>query len=362
MSHNKLRAMSVEPTSGGAVSQAYIVPEEHRPALDSTASKFQSSVPVIDLAPLAGGSPERERAIVNEVGEACRKWGFFQVINHGIDERVVDSMLEQQRFFFELPLSVKQCVYRSTTNARGYFNDELTKQTRDWKEAYDFGAVPHRDLPHEHADNNTQDGFNLWPANLPAFRATMWEYFEAVEGLAVKLLDVIALSIGLPAGAFQSNFEPHSTSFLRLNYYPICSQPWSVLGVNRHKDAGALTVLLQTEKGLQVRHSSEWVDVVPIAGAFTINIGDMMQVWTNDEYKAPLHRVLVRDNASRYSAPFFANPSYKSLIEPHPLVVAATEGARYKPFHWGDFRQKRFQGDISDYGEEIQIDHYRLPL
>lgn len=111
------------------------------------------------------------------------------------------------------------------------------------------------------------------------YREVCEKYAEAVEKLSFKLLEFISRSLGLPAEYFSSKFQDH-TSFLRLNHYPPCPEPELALGVGRHKDAGALTVLVQDEVGgLQVRRKDgEWIGVKPIPDSFVINVGDCIQV------------------------------------------------------------------------------------
>jgi len=106
-------------------------------------------------------------------------------------------------------------------------------------------------------------------------------YAKEVEKLAFKLMEVIALSLGLPAERFYGFFKDQTTSFIRLNHYPPCPSPDLALGVGRHKDAGGLTILAQDGvAGLQVRRKGdgEWVLVKPAPGALIINVGDMTQV------------------------------------------------------------------------------------
>ena len=84
----------------------------------------------------------------------------------------------------------------------------------------------------------------------------------------------------------------------------------------------------------------------------------MMQVWSNDLYKAPIHRVLANRSRVRFSAPFFYNPSYKSMIA--PVKSAKTGEPLYAPLSWAEFRRRRFEGDFGDYGTEVQISDWRL--
>jgi isopenicillin N synthase-like dioxygenase len=178
--------------------------------------------------------------------------------------------------------------------------------------------------------------------------------------------------------------SPYNTKFLRsynkrhlplqsqildrhIRYQQACShhQTYTVpiqsdLGVHHHTDAGALTVLIQDDVGgLQVHRDGYWYDIPPVEGAIVINTGDMMQVWSNDTYHAPVHRVLAMDACDRYSLPFFFNPSAQAQVSPLPTVVNEQNPNRYNPIEWGRFRGKRSDGDYADYGTEVQIAQFR---
>ena len=136
--------------------------------------------------------------------------------------------------------------------------------------------------------------------------------------------------------------------------------------MSHHTDAGVFTIIIQRVAGLEVysgtkqyHNDGEWISVIPIIGALTINIGDMLQVWSNNYYKAPEHRVLASINQPRYSAPLFFNPDYNTIIQP---IVDTQNNAKsiYNPINWGYFRRQRFLGDFQDFGKEIQIEDYLI--
>jgi hypothetical protein len=163
------------------------------------------------------------------------------------------------------------------------------------------------------------------------------------------------------------DLEEGHTSYLRTNFYPPCQSKEipSPLGISPHTDAGFLTILLQDDNchSLQVftEHDGLWVTVHPVPGALTINTGDMAQVWSNSEYRAPLHRVLTDSSRDRYSAPFFYNPGYETWVRPMAKVVnsdsvQAVDHTKYHDILWGYFRAVRFAGDLTDLGVELQIE------
>lgn len=329
-----------------------------------------TSVPVINIDPLIKEKGNRQE-IVDHISAACRDWGFFQIIGHDISPELISRLWREPQRFFALPAEVKQTVARTKDNARGWFNRELTKNTRDMKEVFDFGYIPNPNLPDDDPANWTRDGVNQWPdARLcPDFRPTMWEYFRACERVAFSLLEVVGEALGVSPGTLTHDFRGKHTSFLRLNYYPrhdpligdldvSATEHW---GVHQHTDAGALTLLIQDEVGgLEVCVNSKWFPVEPVEGAMVINIGDIVQVWSNDLYQAPVHRVQASGNRDRYSLPFFFNPSYDAVYAPLKVLTNKKSYPRYRPIHWGEFRWQRQQGDFANYGQENQIADYRI--
>ena len=298
-------------------------------------------VPVIDLA----AAPKEQ---VADIATACRDWGFFQVINHGLDTGLSDAALASARQFFEQDSASKRQSSRSLENPWGYYDRELTKNLRDRKEIFDIG----------------QEGVVPWPAFPADFRGSLEHYGEACYRLALSLMEKAASGLALDPALLVAPFSKEHSSFLRLNYYPVEERLLSDegmpavgdLGISPHTDAGGLTVLLQDGvSGLQVHHRGDWYDVDIVPGALTINIGDMMRVWSNDDYHAAEHRVRGSEDCERYSIAYFLNPSYDSVIQP-----LADTPPRYRPFTWQEFRSLRAQGDYGDYGEEVQISQYRL--
>ena len=328
-------------------------------------------IPVIDIGPLVGdkGQGSLDQAI-EEIAAACREWGFFQILNHGIPSSQIKNVRTAYQQFFALPRSVKHEILRSKDNPRGYYDRELTKNTRDLKEVFDFGFKPEPELPDDDPANCTLDGYNQWPSCMPEFKQTMEQYFHACEKLGLKLTEGICLSLGVPPNRLHSYLVNSHTSFVRLNHYPredpLLNEnesdvtPLGEMGVHHHSDAGILTILLQDEvAGLQVYKQGEWFLVDPIPEAFVVNLGDMMQVLSNDRYKAPLHRVLASKDKERYSVPFFYNPRYDMNCYPLEALLE-NEPQHYRDISWGEFRRRRADGDYADYGNEVQIADYRV--
>ena len=196
--------------------------------------------PAPPAASSAGGCidlshPDQDE-VARRIADACGTWGFFQVTGHGIPPGLVGEFRAASAAFFALPGPAKDALRRDGTNARGYFDDELTKQRRDWKEALDVGAPGGGDwsLPDGHPSNACLDGYNRFPPEevLPGYRDTVVRYFGACEGLADRIAVLMARGLGADAGAgagagadgiggpLLARMRSRHTSYLRTNYYP----------------------------------------------------------------------------------------------------------------------------------------------
>jgi len=323
------------------------------------------NVSTIDLAALSDDD------VVEIVSNACAGYGFFQIVNHGISTELIDRYLFQCRRYFALPLDTKLKWKRSKDNARGFFNDELTQQKRDWKECLDVGVPGSRDwsVDDDSPQNKCLDGWNQLPQEevLPGFRQTISMYFDALSLLADRIAIIMAKGLGEDENSrITQELRKNHSSYLRSNYYPTCNEQGDEkpLGISPHRDAGFLTILLQDIDchSLQVLKNDVWVTIIPADKyAFTINTGDMAEVWSNGLYKAPLHRVLSNETKERYSTPFFYNPSYETRVKP----LIRNDGTKtnnndplFNDILWGYFRAVRFAGDLTDLGVEIQVAHF----
>lgn len=311
-----------------------------------------SEIPRFSLEQLQGGRD------LDALAAACERWGFFKLADHGISDETSAAFLSSVKEFFGLPDAEKQQLRRSAENPWGYYDSELTKNRRDWKEIFDLGIDQ---------DDASHTSYTPWPEALPSFQSSMLEWYAQCEQISHLLLEAICQTLNQPARQLRPFFAPQHSSFLRLNHYPLCEAPADPahdfpekghLGIYHHTDAGALTVLLQDDvAGLQVRCDDTWYTIEPEPGCMIINVGDLVQVWSNDRYQAPLHRVLANSDRERFSAAFFFNPAFNA--DCRPLVDQLEEPPRYHVVNWGEFRSARAAGDYADVGEEVQISHYR---
>jgi isopenicillin N synthase-like dioxygenase len=319
---------------------------------------MNSGIPVINAAQL--DSDDTLRQLEN----ACQTWGAFRLVEHSIADNVLKNLRQAMTTFFKLPLEQKRKLSRSESNAWGFYDQERTKNTLDWKEVYDVGPAEGEALRPQ------------WPDQVPGFALAIEAFNTACERLSFELLAALARNLGANPGDLHPCFAPSHTSFLRLNYYPPCPQPArneptdvapqaparnGHLGINPHTDAGALTILLQDQQpGLELFHEGRWQQVASDTSSLVVNLGDIAQVWSNDRYRAPLHRVAANTNAERFSAPYFFNPSYQADYAPLATATDRLNPARYRSINWGEFRNQRARGDYADFGEEIQISQFRV--
>ena len=163
---------------GSLVDPAFVQAPEHRPK--PTATETAVGIPLIDLSPLlhspiptdGGAAPPAISSLLAEVEAACRDWGFFQVINHGVPSELLDNIMAASKGFFALPAEEKRRVRKDEVNPLGYFDTEHTKNVRDWKEVFDFTVQEPPVVP-ALAEPGTAEFLtfrNRWPEYPPGFR------------------------------------------------------------------------------------------------------------------------------------------------------------------------------------------------
>ncbi len=295
-----------------------------------------TDVPLIDIAGLRSDEVGDSQHVVAQLGQAARDVGFFYVTGTGVAPGLFDALLESTRQFFALPHATKMRYYiGNSTCHRGYVpegEEVFSGGTVDRKEAFDTGL----DLPADDPDyvaGNPMLGPNQWP-ELPSFADAVSAYYRAVLDLGRLLLRGFALALGEPPESFD-RLVTKAPSQLRLIHYPFDADARDVVGIGAHTDYECFTLLKPTAPGLEVLNGAgEWIDVRPIPDAFVVNIGDMLETWTNGEFIATTHRVRkVREE--RYSFPLFFCVDYDTRIAPLPRLVRPGSPAR-KPLVAGE--------------------------
>jgi isopenicillin N synthase-like dioxygenase len=308
------------------------------------------NVPLIDLQ-----KASKDKAQLKLLDAACRDHGFFLLKNHGMQDEI-NNMWSMSEWFFAQRREEKLKLLRSEEIPLGFYDRELTKQKRDLKEVFDF------------METRSEKDINQWPDE-PLFRETMEGFFKKSSEVAKESLDLILLCLGISKNDLI--FGDSKTSNARLNFYPV-DDPLSLLEKNEvnglgdmalhhHTDPGILTLLLQDMTGGLQAKSKEfgWIDIIPEEDSIVVNLGDAMQVWTNDNYVAAIHRVSKRTSEPRYSTPYFYNPTSDSIIEPLPII--SDSKPRYQAFTWKEYIQGRIDDNYKDLGQDdIQISNFKI--
>ena len=310
-------------------------------------------VPTVDISDPTSTS-------LQAIDAACRDHGFFLLSGHGLDDLISQTWVQTRRFF-DADRSVRTSITRSKENPLGYFDRELTKRKRDTKEVLDF-IDPTQTL---------LDARNQWPDGLPDFKEVMVEFFDAFSILADRTLSLLHDALQLTAHSRSLTSCARTSSTVRLNHYPIGDpvpanerNGLADLGetaLGYHTDPGVLTLLLQDNTGgLQTQaRDGRWIDIAPTDGTIVVNLGDMMQAWTNDRYRAAIHRVVPMTTQRRFSIPYFSNPQRDAIIEPIPELCTA--GPRYRPIQWRSFMAARAYDNFTDLGtDDTQVSDYQI--
>ena len=310
------------------------------------------ALPVINIKALIDRS---DRATVaTEIRAACINEGFFYIVGHGVDPGLEQKLEALSGQFFKLP-EAEKLKYRMAMAGRawrGFFpvGGELTSGKPDWKEGLYFGEEHEDDHPLVLAQTALH-GKNLFP-DLPEFKATVLQYLQVMTDLSHRLMEGLALSLGLDEHYFFQHFTSDPTILFRVFHYPPPPPGTIVWGVGEHSDYGLLTILKQDDVGgLEVKTKTGWIEAPPLAHAFVCNIGDMLDRLTRGLYRSTPHRVQNKTQRERYSYPFFFDPSFKAQINALPLKLElfsqATQEAREE--RWDKSDVHTLSGTYGDY-------------
>nr|XP_048333195.1 1-aminocyclopropane-1-carboxylate oxidase homolog 1-like [Ziziphus jujuba var. spinosa] len=278
------------------------------------------SIPVIDLIGVSDDSVRRKE-IVERVREASETWGFFQIVNHGIPLSVMEEMKEGVRRFFEQDTEVKKQFYTRDAKKSMAYNsnfDLYSSPSTNWRDSFSCRLAP--DAPN--------------PQDLPEVcRDILLEYSKQVMKLGVLLFELLSEALGLNPNHLN---EMDCTEGLVTvgHYYPGCPQPELTMGTSQHTDGGFLTVVQQDHiGGLQVLYNNRWIDIRYEPGALVVNIGDLLQLITNDRFKSGEHRVLANRIGPRISIANFFLTSFlptKKLYGPIKELLSEDNPPKYK--------------------------------
>ncbi|MEM1345973.1 MAG: 2-oxoglutarate and iron-dependent oxygenase domain-containing protein [Pseudomonadota bacterium] len=301
----------------------------------ANAKPFEA-IPVIDIGALFGADAEAKAAVGAEIRTACLEVGFFYIRSHRVDPAVRACAFEAARRFFDLPQETKDTVSnRHSAVMRGYtaLLEENTDPDNDGDlhEAFDAAL----DLAPEDPDVARGVygwGVNLWP-EMADFRAPVMAYHAALQRLSETLYHGFALSLDLPETYFDPLLTKPMAELRLLHYPPQEVRTDRVIGIGQHSDYSVFTVLASDDvPALQVLNpAGQWIAAPPIPDTFVVNVGDLLQRWTNDLYRSTVHRAINTTGRRRYSIPFFSNINPLKSVAVLPSCQSLTHPPRYEP-------------------------------
>ncbi|KAK7307008.1 hypothetical protein VNO77_39692 [Canavalia gladiata] len=326
------------------VPERYIRLDQDPPILSNTISLPQ--VPLIDFHKLLS----QDSTEIHNLHHACKQWGFFQLINHGVNPSLVENMKMGVQQFFNLPMEEKKKKLWQTAEDVQGFGQLFVKseeQKLEWADMFYVNTFP---LYLRNA--------RLFPSIPQPFRENLEAYCLEVKNLCVTIIGLMEKALKIEHNEFMELFEDPSQG-MRMNYYPPCPQPERVMGINPHSDSGALTILLQVNEteGLQIRKDGMWIPVKPLPNAFVINVGDMLEILTNGIYRSIEHRGIVNSMKERISIAGFHRPQMDKVIGPVPSLVTPERPALFQRIGVADylngFLKRELQG--KSYMDVIKI-------
>ena len=318
------------------------------------------SIPSINL-----NNPDVE-GLTSALRSACIDVGFFYLEGHEIEAKVFEQVREQSEALFTLPGGEKKAL-SDPVMSRGYTAmgeetlDPENQRRGDTKEGFYIG----KDVLPDSTEYNPAklSGPNVWPSKelsptLPdceAFQDTMLMYRERCMRVGFRLVQLLALAIGLDEHFFDSYFADPLATIRLLHYAKERSTPEEgVFACGAHSDYGMLTLLwTDSNAGLQIlTKDGVWIDVPPRPTAFVVNLGDMLERWTNGLFRSTLHRVLTSGDQERYSVPFFYDPNFDTEVRVLDVCCSPDNPPKYPHTTSGQHLLDKYKQTHADFRPE----------
>ncbi|GKB91192.1 1-aminocyclopropane-1-carboxylate oxidase homolog 3-like protein [Tanacetum coccineum] len=326
---SKLGVKGLLDTGIETIPRFFHQPPENLPCKNNL-KKTMQTVPVIDM------SQDRSE-VVEQVRKMSSTLGFFQVVNHGVDVKMIESVVNDVKKFFEMDDEYKMRFYsREAGKGVSYSTnfDLFRSKAASWRDTLQVRMSPIEPD---------------WEAVPEMCRQALKDWDKAVVSLGDALMSILCEGLGVKSDKLKelTCLEGRVSAS---HYYPQCPQPDLTMGLTPHTDPGVLTVLVQNEVGglLHVKCGEDWAAVEAVPGAIVINIGDLLQMMSNGEYKSVEHRVLANpEEVARVSIAVFLNPSIREkLYGPFPELISAEKPAVYKEFTYSDYMGRFFTKEL----------------
>ncbi|KAL1328953.1 hypothetical protein HN51_046127 [Arachis hypogaea] len=308
---------------------------------------YYADLPILDI------SQPLEESSLESLSKACKEWGFFHIINHGISKDLCNQLHSLSKCLFSLPSDTKLKL-GPFSNVKSYtppfiaspFFESLRVNGPDFY----LSAKSSEDV--------------LFHRTNSKFSETLQEYCSKMAELCEKIVKIVLMSIG---EGFEKMFYDDEFrkchGYLRINNYSAPEEEREeVEGLGMHTDMSCITILYQDEiGGLQVKtNDGEWIDIKPSEGTLVVNIGDMLQAWSNDKLRSSEHRVVLKQPCvNRFSLAFFwCFEDHKVIVAPNEVVALHHANKRfYSPFLCLDylkFRENNQKGSFEKVGFTVR--------
>ncbi|MCU0324109.1 MAG: isopenicillin N synthase family oxygenase [Spirosomaceae bacterium] len=306
-----------------------------------------NEIPSLDLADFVSGDSARKAKFVQDIGAAFNNIGFVAIKNHGLSDDLRENLYAASQKFFFMPDDIKKKYeHPELSGQRGYIGKgkETAKghNRPDLKEFYHVGQPePVGDMPS-----------NVFPAEVPEFEKYAVETYKTFENTGKKLLQAIALFLGLDEFYFEDKVKNGDSILRALHYFPIENPdavPEGSVRAAAHGDINLITLLMgASADGLEVlRRDGEWIAITALPEQIIVNVGDMLDRLTNHHLKSTIHRVVnpprEKMKTSRFSMPFFMHPRADMDLTCLPSCVDAQNPKRYENMTAGEFLDERLR-------------------
>lgn len=280
-------------------------------------SEIINKIPTLDLSHFLEGNLKLKQKFVQDLGLAYQSIGFVAIRNHGYSLKNQEKLYHSIKEFYDLPDATKSKYDGSHIGGqRGYTGKKKEhaagRSVGDLKEFYHIGKAIHgSDSPHYQP--------NIFPLEVPDFEVQVLRAYSTLEQIGKYMLRAIALFLDLEENHFERKVNRGISILRPLHYFPIEDETILEEGAVRaaaHGDINLITLLMgASAEGLEVkRRDGEWIPITAVKDCLVVNVGDMLQRYTNGRLTSTVHRVvnppLEKMKTSRYSVPFFmhANP------------------------------------------------------
>ncbi|KAK9074939.1 hypothetical protein SSX86_003258 [Deinandra increscens subsp. villosa] len=358
-----VQELAKEPLS--QVPSRYVRTGQEPTATSRIPSEPPPEVPIIDMQRLlSADSTDYE---LERLHLACKDWGFFQLINHGVSCSLLEKVKAEVQEFFNMPMEAKKKYWKQAEDIEGFGQAFVVseEQKLDWADMFYMVNLPHN-IRKPHLFPKLPFPFSYFIISYSymylyktiELKDTLEAYSSELKRVSMNTLVSIAKASNMEVEEMKVLFKEGVQS-MRMNYYPPCPQPEQVIGLTPHSDPLAITFLLQINEveGLEIKKEGNWMTVKPLPNSFIVNIGDTLEIVTNGLYKSIEHRVTVNSEKERLSVATFVTPKLDGEVGPAPSLITPENPPKFTRVSVVDFFKNVFSSELYGKGN---IDQYYL--